>query len=128
MKRIRLFLFGMVALWALQLPAILPPDAQFRKTEIVQQRVRARTEYEQQQKDYGRAMITSRSQVESAMKKAPWMRTGDSKTPRIVNESIFLEQQMTSQINHRFLVSVVLLILIGVAAGWARYMTRELDQ
>ena len=128
MKMIRLFLFGMVALWALPLAAILPPDAQFRKAEIVQQRVRARAEYEQQQKDYGRAMITSRGQMEAAMKKAPWMRTGESKTPRVVNESIFLEQQMTSQINHRFLVSVVLLILIGVAAGWARYMTRELDE
>ena len=128
MKMIRLFLFGMVALWALPLTAILPPDAQFRKAEIVQQRVRARAEYEQQQKDYGRAMITSRSQMEAAMKKAPWMRTSESKAPRVVNESIFLEQQMTSQINHRFLVSVVLLILIGVAAGWVRYMTRELDE
>jgi len=128
MKMIRLFLFGIVALWALPLPAILPPDAQFRKNEIVQQRVRARAEYEQQQKDYGRAMITGRNQMEDAMKKAPWMRTGGSKAPRVVNESIFLEQQMTSQINHRFLVSVVLLILIGVAAGWVRYMTRELDE
>jgi len=128
MKPVHLSAFLAVMLWALPLWAILPPDAQFRKNEIVQQRVRARAEYEQQRKDYGQAMIASRIKVEASMKKPPWMRAGGKKVQEVADVHPFRAEEDEPQINHRFLVSVVLLILSGLAAGWIRYATRELDE
>ncbi|NOU36747.1 MAG: hypothetical protein HOO88_08255 [Kiritimatiellaceae bacterium] len=127
MKMIHLLISGVTLLWALPLMAFLPPDAPFRKNEIVQQRVRARAEYEQQQADYQKAKIASRVRIAAAMKKPPWMRAGKTEVKGATSE-ISLETERAPQINHRFLVSGMLLILLGAVAGWVRHATRETDE
>jgi hypothetical protein len=62
------------------------------------------------------------------MKKAPWMRAGSNGVQGVVDEQPVLEMDSSPQINHRFLVSVVLLILIGLIAGWVRHATRKVDE
>jgi hypothetical protein len=128
MKTVRVVMLGAVVLWALPLWAFLPPDAQFRKNEIVQQRVRARAEYAQQQEDYAKDIVASRIRARIAMQKPPWMRVDGNKTQSMVGPGTVLADMRSSQINHRFLTSVVLLISIGVAAGWVWYKTREIDE
>jgi len=123
-----LILFGIIALWAMPVRAILPQDAQYRQREIVQQRVRARAEYEQQQQDYEKALIASRIKLEASMKKAPWMREGSNGVQGAVDELPVPGMDSSSQINHRFLVSAVLLILAGLIAGWVRHATRKVDE
>ncbi len=125
MKAVRLLIFGVVALQALPLLAFLPPDAEFRQKEIIQNRMRARAEYEQQQKDYGQAVVASRIRMQAAMEKPPWMRKAGNKA--VAGDELFRPAQSAAKINHRFLVSIVLLILIGVGAGLVRYKTRKLD-
>jgi hypothetical protein len=44
-----------------------------------------------------------------------------------VNEIPLVEEKEV-KLNHRFLVSVVLLILIGLAVGWVWYKTRKIDE
>jgi hypothetical protein len=127
-KAIHLGLVGVVALWAMPVRAILPQDAQYREREIIQQRVRARAEYEQQQQDYEKALIASRIKIEASMKKAPWMRAGSNGVQGAVDELPVLAMDSSPQINHRFLVSVVLLILTGLIAGWVRHATRKVDE
>ena len=126
--KIRLILFGVFTLGALSAQAILPPPPQFRQQEIVQQRVRARADYEQQQKDYEKAVIASRIRMEAAMKKPPWMRAGENKVQGAVDVQPVFTMESSPQINHRFLVSVVLLILTGLVAAWVRHVTRKVDE
>ena len=62
------------------------------------------------------------------MKKAPWMRAGSNGVQGAVDELPVVEMDSSPQINHRFLVSVVLLILAGLIAGWVRHATRKVDE
>lgn len=186
MKAVHWLVFGAVVLWTLPSMAFLPPDAKFRQREYVQQRVRMRAEYEQQQKDNEKAIIARSIQTKNAAQTPPWMHADETKVqssavrkssvPDVVSpqqadaeyvqpqkESIqtvvpgstrmnaviqkpprmrsaenkmqsvavaepLLADERVSKINHRFLMSVVLLIILGVAAGWIRYKTRELDK
>ncbi|MFA6174660.1 MAG: hypothetical protein WC334_07335 [Kiritimatiellales bacterium] len=188
MKNVCLLVFGAVVLWTLPSMAFLPPDAKFRQIEYVQQRVRMRAEYEQQQKDNGKAIVARSIQTKNAMQTPPWMRAGETKMqsgvavkssvpaevsqpqtgagaeyvqpqkeskqtvvpgstrmnaviqkpPRMRSaenkmQSVAVAEPLpaderVSKINHRFLMSGVLLIFLGVAAGWIRYKTRELDK
>lgn len=128
MKTVRVVVLGVIVAWAVPLWAFLPPDAQFRKNEIVQQRVNARAEYAQHQEAYAKDIVASRMRTQIAMQKPPWMRVSGNKTQSMVGAGILLADAGSSQINHRFLTSVVLLILIGIAAGWVWYKTREIDE
>lgn len=128
MKTVRLVLFGVVAAWTLPLMAILPPDAQFRQQEIAQQRIRARVEYAQHQKDYEKAMIATRARTEAAMRQPPWMRTEGNKVKLMDAAGLTPATEASPKIKNRLLVSAVLLILIGAFVGWVRYKTREADK
>jgi hypothetical protein len=127
-KTVRLVVFGVVATWTLPLMAILPPDAQFRRQEIAQQRMRARVEYEQHQKDYEKAMIVTHARTEAAMRQPPWMRTEGNKVKIIDAAELTLTTEASPKIKNRLLVSAVLLILIGAVVGWVRHVTREADK
>lgn len=128
MKPVRLIAFGVIAMWALPLMAILPPDAQFRRQEIVQQRMRARVEYAQQREEYGKEVIAARARTEAAMREPPWKRVEGSTVRGIAAAELTLKTDVAPEFNHRLLVSVMLLILIGAVVGWVRYATREADE
>jgi hypothetical protein len=128
MKTVRLVVFGVVAMWALPLTAILPPDAKFRRQEIMEQRQRARVEYEQSRKEYEKEVIAARARTEAAMRKPPWMRVEGNTVKGLTGGELALKTEAAPEFNHRLLVSVVLLILIGVVVGWVRYATKKADE
>jgi hypothetical protein len=61
------------------------------------------------------------------IEKPPRKKVAEDKSERVVNELPLVEEK-EGKLSNRFLVSIVLLILIGFAAGWAWYKTRKIDE
>ena len=125
---VRLFIFGAVLLWAFPLFAPLPPDAEFRKKEILEYRLRAMAEYEQQQEDRGKERIRSRAQMLIDMEKPPWVRSGEQATLQSRTDAAAqAAADRMHKIIRRILISIIFLSLIVGGAGWVWYKTREND-
>lgn len=109
--------------------AFLPRDADVRQQEVLEYRQRKRVQYEQMRQQYEQGVVSSDTAVRQLMNRPLWMR--GTLTPGITGAADFergLADGTDSQRNHRIFVSVVLLILIGAAAAWARHATREIDE
>lgn len=110
--------------------AILPPDASAREPQLRAYRQRMREQYEARQLERQAAASQAYRQTRAAIFTPPWMRTSSGTAAVIKGPEAerVLQQQANEKRNHRIFVSVVLLILIVAAAGWAHYATRELDE
>lgn len=124
-----MILFFVTAVWCAQ--AILPPDAEFREPEIRAQKIRFRQEYEKRLEARRDFSISEDARVRAAMKVPPWDRDSAAKNKtedgQVNAIKISAEKSVTNGKN-RLLVSIVLLILIGSAVGYAKYATREVDR
>ncbi len=127
MKTIRLFVFGAVLLWAVPLFAPLPPDAAVRKKDILQYRLRAMAEYEQQQEDRGKERIRSRAKMLVDMEKPPRVRSGEPAALLSETDAVAEADRAHKKIR-RILISIMSLALIIGGAGWVWYKTRETDE
>lgn len=109
--------------------AILPPDAKYREPQLRAYRQQVSDNYEKKQVARQVEAVRAHEKIRADILTPPWLRGGiqaglesggaDSRAAQIAK---------ASKRNHRFLVSVVLLISIGVAAGWVWYKTREIDE
>lgn len=109
--------------------AILPPDARFRTSQIQGEYMRQNQKYLETQKQQAVVAVEQYKKAEAAISTPPWQRI-DSQTAGLsgADQAGAANAAKAQKRNHRFLVSVVLLILIGAGVGWARYKTREIDQ
>lgn len=100
-----------------------------REPQIRAYRQRVRDNYEkrlvERQNDAVRAYEDTRASIFTP----PWMR-GTAHTGLLSGTEIadVLAAEQAEKRNHRLLVSIMLLVLIGAAAGWARHATREIDE
>jgi len=109
--------------------AVRPPDAKAREPQIRAHLQQVRTNYEKKQVERQEEAVRAYNQTRTDIFTPPWMRTG-TKADGLssADPSGAVNAAKAQKRNHRFLVSAVLLILIGAGAGWARYKTREIDE
>ncbi len=109
--------------------AILPPDAGFRASQIRAEYMRRERTYQETQKQQIVVAIEQYKKAEAAVFTPPWKRT-EVRVSGLAgtDQASSANAEKAQKINHRFLVSAVLLILIGVGVSWARYKTREIDE
>lgn len=107
--------------------AILPPDAKAREPQLRAYRQRLTDNYEKRQIERQEAAVRAHEQTLADIFIPPWMRNGAQAALETDSTGTAVYMHAPKR-NHRFLVSIVLLILIGVAAGLVRYITRELDE
>lgn len=109
--------------------AILPPDARFRTSQIQGEYMRRNQTYQETQKQQAALAVERYKTAEAAVSTPPWMRAGANDAGlSAADQAGAVNAAKAQKRNHRFLVSVVLLILIGAGVGWARYTTREIDE
>lgn len=108
--------------------AILPPDAKAREPQLRVYRQQMNDNYEKRLVERQAAAVRAYDQTRADIFTPPWLR-GQAQTALPSGDSKEMSgQKKTVKRNHRFLVSIMLLILIVAAAGWARYATRNTDE
>jgi|GEM_PF-3397988 len=117
---------------AMKKPLWLPTSTDERvfekKENSLVQRTVARTEDVPPEKAAESAVVPVQVATNKFIQKPPRKNIAENKVERVIDVRPSLVAEEEPQINHRFLVSVVLLILSGLAAGWIRYATRKLDE
>jgi hypothetical protein len=109
--------------------AFLPPDASAREPQIRAYRQQVREKYEKRLVERQAEAVQAYEQTRADVFTPPWMRSETRTALRTeVNPSPSGKTEAVVKRNHRLLVSIVLLILIGAAAGWVHYATREKDE
>lgn len=63
-----------------------------------------------------------------SIQKPPRRKADENKVERVNDETPLMIEGKEPKLNHRFLILIVLLILSGIAAGWAWYKTRKTDK
>lgn len=63
-----------------------------------------------------------------SIQKPPRRNADENKVERVNDETPLMVEGKEPKLNHRFLILIVLLILTGIAAGWAWYKTRKTDK
>jgi hypothetical protein len=127
MRRTVIFMLFIAAL-AGSAQAILPPDAKAREPQLRAYRQQLTDNYEKKQAERRAAAVRAYEQTRADIFTPPWMRAGTTAVILFeADQSAALKAAKAQKRNHRFLVSVMFLILIGAAAGWVRHTTRELD-
>ena len=128
MMRCVVTLFALVLL-AGSVQAIRPPDAKAREPQIRAHLQELRTNYEKKQVERQAEAVRAYDRTRADIFTPPWMRTETQAAGLSgADQTGVANAGKTQKRNHRFLVSVVLLILIGAGVGWARYKTREIDE
>lgn len=123
-----LMLFG-AALPAGNVFAVLPPDAVARAPQIRADYVRSARAFQQQQELRQSNSVAQYKKTEAAIYTPPWLRAGTPDAMQARAERLAAaEAEKAQKRNHRLLASILLLILIGAAAGWVRHATREIDK
>lgn len=108
--------------------AFLPPDASAREPQIRAYRQRVRQQYEKRQIERQAQAIRAYEKTQADVFTPPWMR-GEARTSvSLETGTVSSETKKAGGRKNRFLVSFVLLILLGAGAGWARYATRDVDK
>jgi hypothetical protein len=109
--------------------AILPPDAKYREPQLRVYRQQVSDNYEKKQVARQSEAFRAHEKTRADILTPPWMR-GGVRAGLESGEAVSRSTQVAkaSKRNHRFLVSVVLLISLGIAAGWVWYKTREIDE
>ena len=131
MRKQTFFLILILASATWSARAILPPDAEFREPEIRAQKIRFRQEYEKRLEARRDFAIQKYKETEALIQIPPWDRgkalTGETSDARADGRKALSEKSATKGKN-RLLISIVLLILIGSAVGYAKYATREIER
>jgi hypothetical protein len=128
MMRCVVILF-LIALWASPARAILPPDAKAREPQLRAQHLRARQKYDQRQVERQEEAVEAYQTTKANLFTPPWMRMERQMALQVgLDVPGAAEKVKMQKRNNRFMTSVVLLILIGFAAGWAWYKTRKIDE
>ena len=109
--------------------AILPPDAVARAPQIKAERYYARQRYEKHLEERQAEAVQAYEVTRADIFTPPWMRTGmqAAMIPGI-DAKMVAEVEASQKRNHRIMISIMLLILIGAAAGLVKYVTRDLDK
>jgi hypothetical protein len=125
----RIVLFALlVSVLAGSSQAFLPPDAKAREPQLRAYRQKLTDNYEKRVVERQEQAVRSYEQTRSDIFTPPWMRGITQTALQSGTGSDAARQEKTGKRNHRFFVSVVLLILLGAVAGWVRYGTREIDE
>lgn len=127
MMRRAVILFSLVVL-AGSAQAMLSPDASAREPQIRAYRQKVREKFEQRQVERQAEAVRAYERTRADIFTPPWMRGKEQSALQPGAGSSSSGQDKAVKRNHRFLVSAVLLILIGAVAGWVRYATREVDE
>lgn len=127
MMRRAVILFTLILL-AGSAKAILPPDIKAREPQFRARYQGIRDQYEVRQIERQAEAVRAYEQTKVDIVTPPWMRGKESSALQPGSGSSSSGQEKAAKRNHRFLVPVVLLILIGAVAGWVRYATREVDE
>ncbi|MDD3277102.1 MAG: hypothetical protein PHP93_08650 [Kiritimatiellales bacterium] len=127
MTRRIVILFSLVLL-AGSARAILPPDAKAREPQLRVYRQQLNMNYEKHLVERQELSVRAYEQTRKDIFIPPWMRETAQTAQQSDVSSTASAQGKTAKRNHRFLVSVVLLILLGAVAGWIRHATREIDE
>jgi hypothetical protein len=121
--------FSTVLLLAGSAGAILPPDASAREPQIRAYRQQVRDKYEERMVERRAEAVRAYEKTRADIFTPPWMRNGAQaelqSAGAVAGEA---QNAKAAKRNHRFLISVVLLILIAGGAGWVRYATRRIDE
>jgi len=107
--------------------AMLPPDAKAREPQLRAHYQKVREDYEVGQVKRQEAIARANEKTRADIFTPPWLRNGEQAGVRPGNDSAATEAKNARQRARRILISTLLLILIGAAAGWARHATREID-
>lgn len=109
--------------------AILPPDASAREPQIRAQRQKMRDQYQERLVERQAEAVRAYERTRADIFTPPWLRKGDSAAaPDGTGSVSSAVSEKAAERNHRFLVSIVLLILIGGGAVWVRRATKEIDE
>jgi hypothetical protein len=127
MRRIFILMF-LVALAGGIAQAILPPDAKAREPQLRTYYQKVRNNYEERQVERKVEVARANERTQVEIFTPPWMRGTAQTALQSDVGSATSATGKTGKRNHRFLVSVVLLILLGAVAGWIRHATREIDE
>ena len=110
--------------------AILPPDAKAREPQLRAYYRKVRDNYETRLEKRQAESVRAYERTRTAVFTPPWMRgtvqSGNGKTAGETEVSSGNVNQ--NKRNHRLLVSIMLLICIGAAAGWVRFATKTSDE
>lgn len=127
-RRLRILLLMLCWLPAAA-PAFFPPDAEYRQQEILEYRRRKKAQYAEANRRHEKQMIVQDSRVRSRLATPFWMRgsvqTGVVRGPQSPREQAAAQ---SAQRNNRLLVSILLIVLIGIAVLWVRHATRRMDE
>lgn len=123
----RMIVFSGVLLLTCSSRAVLPPDAKAREPDIRAYRQQLNLRYEERQVERQAAAVRAYEQTRLDIMTPPWMRTGVHPAAPAAEDPSVAETAEARKRNHRFLISIVLLILIGGGAVWVRRATREVD-
>jgi len=107
--------------------AMLPPDAKAREPQLRAHYQKVREDNEEHQVERQEAIARANEKTLARIFTPPWMRDGAQTGVQSGNDSVAAEAENTRQKTRRILISTLFLILIGAAAGWVRYATREID-
>lgn len=122
-------LIGIVFFSAAGALAILPPDASEREPEIRAHRIKVKREYEKRM-DERRELITREyEKATAAIGVPPWEmdRVLNGKSEKHIQAEVAQVQTAKKKVRKQFLVSIVLLIIIGSGVGWVKHKTREVE-
>ena len=108
--------------------AFLPPDASAREPQIRAYRQKVREKYEERQIERQAQAIRAYEQTRADVFTPPWMRGQSQASVGELGGTLTSVSEQEKKRNHRFWVSIVLLIALGAVAGWIRYATRDTDQ
>jgi hypothetical protein len=110
--------------------AFLPPDASAREPQIRAHRQQVRDNHEKRLVERQAVAVRAYEQTRSDIFTPPWMRAAAQDALPSGGElsDVVRADEKSKQRNHRLLLSIMFLILIGAAVGWAHYATREVDK
>jgi hypothetical protein len=126
-QRIRVEAAMKKPLWEDVIQQTVPDRVDEKVPAKKENRVVQRTEQALPEKATESAVVPAQVVTNKFIQKPPRKKVAEDKGERVVNEIPLVEEKEV-KLNHRFLVSVVLLILIGLAVGWVWYKTRKIDE
>jgi hypothetical protein len=128
MRRYAVILFALLALSG-SAGAMLSSDSSAREPQIRAYRQQVRDTYEKRQIERQSQAVRAYEQTRADIFTPPWLRGGVQASLQSGTEGAPAAPAGNApKRKHRFLASIVLLILIGAVTGWVRYTTREMDK
>ncbi len=108
--------------------AILPPGAKAREPQLRVYRQQLTDTYEKRQVERQAEAVQAYDRTRAEIAIPPGMRSGRAEAAPGSDADSAGQAGKASKRNHRIMVSIMLLILIGIGVGWVRYATRKPDE